>query len=265
MTAESLFASARYADGLEALKAEVRKAPTDVKLRLGLFQAFCIGGQWERALAQVDVAAGMDNECALLRQVAWFLVQCEQLRTDVFSGARSPLLLGEPEPWLAALVQSCQLLGKGEAAAAAKLRLQALDDAPASEGNVDGKAFAWIGDGDSRLGPVVEAMLAGKYYWIPFTAISHIVISPPQHLRDLVWIPAAFTWSNGGNAAGFIPCRYPGSEADPEDAIRFARRTEWTDLDGAGYLGRGQRMFYTDAGEHPLLDIRELSLEPGNG
>ena len=58
-----------------------------------------------------------------------------------------------------------------------------------------------------------------------------------------------------------MPARYPGSEAVEDDAIRLARRTEWRQLDGGSWIGLGQRMLATDAGEHPLIDIRLLELE----
>ena len=32
---------------------------------------------------------------------------------------------------------------------------------------IDGKAFAWMADADMRLGPVLEAVINGRYYWVP--------------------------------------------------------------------------------------------------
>ena len=41
---------------------------------------------------------------------------------------------------------------------------------------IDGKAFAWIADADMRLGPICEAVINGRYYWLPFVHIARIVI-----------------------------------------------------------------------------------------
>jgi type VI secretion system protein ImpE len=79
-------------------------------------------------------------------------------------------------------------------------------------------------------------------------------------LRDLVWLPAEFTWVNGGEAVGLIPVRYPGSEASTDDALRLSRKTEWVPLGESGFAGRGQRMLATNAAEMPLLDVREIAL-----
>ena len=62
--------------------------------------------------------------------------------------------------------------------------------------------------------------------------------------------------------SAFVPARYPGSEAAQDDALRMARRTEWRQLDGGSWVGLGQRMLATDAGDHSLLDIRTIELRP---
>jgi type VI secretion system protein ImpE len=116
-------------------------------------------------------------------------------------------------------------------------------------------------DGDSRLGPVLEAIVNGRYYWVPFHRIRTIRLEEPEDLRDLVWMPAYFTWANEGEAVGLIPTRYPGSESSPDPDIRRARRTEWIEQGAETYSGLGQRMFFTDAGEYSLMDVRRIELE----
>ena len=92
-----------------------------------------------------------------------------------------------------------------------------------------------------------------------------IRIQPPVDLRDLVWLPVAFTWTNGGEAAALIPTRYPGSENDVDANIRLARRTDWASLGEEQYAGLGQRMFATDVGEFPLLDARNIEFKTSHG
>jgi type VI secretion system protein ImpE len=43
----------------------------------------------------------------------------------------------------------------------------------------------------------------------------------------------------------------------------LARKTDWTDLGDDFYLGSGQRMLATDAGEYPLLDVRTITFDVG--
>ena len=116
-------------------------------------------------------------------------------------------------------------------------------------------------DGDSRLGPVLEAIVNGRYYWIPFQRIRSIQVEKPVDLRDLVWMPAHLTWANGGESVGLIPTRYPGSESSADPAVRSGRKTDWLEQPGGAYIGQGQRMFFTEGGEYPLMDVRHIVFE----
>jgi type VI secretion system protein ImpE len=57
-----------------------------------------------------------------------------------------------------------------------------------------------------------------------------------------------------------IPSRYPASEASADPIIRLGRKTEWRELAPDTFVGLGQRMWATDAGEYPMLDTREIKL-----
>jgi type VI secretion system protein ImpE len=185
------------------------------------------------------------------------------LRGEIFAGRRSPLVFGQPDPWFALLIEAARLAAQGAGAQAKDVRERALEAAPSTPGQLDGVSFDWIMDGDSRLGPVVEAIVNGRYYWIPFHNISAIRMDKPEDLRDLVWTPAYFTWANGGESVGLIPTRYPGSEASPDPELRLGRKTDWQEQPGETYFGQGQRMFYTDGGEYPLMDVRNIVFASG--
>jgi type VI secretion system protein ImpE len=128
---------------------------------------------------------------------------------------------------------------------------------------MNGNAFEWIADADSRLGPVLEVLLNGAYYWVPFERIRRIEFEKPTDVRDLVWLPAQFTWSNDGQAMGLVPVRYPGSEQAGQDPLKLARQTQWTDLGDDEFAGLGQRIVTTSGEELGLLDVREISLDGG--
>ena len=261
MQAEELLQAGQLGEALAALEAEVRADPTNAKLRVFLFQLLSVLGDWERALTQLNVAAELDSMNLLMAQVCRAALNCEALRAEIFAGKRSPLVFGEPDEWMGLLVQANQMTAEGKYEASQKLRERAFDAATAIPGSIDSQHFQWISDADSRLGPVLEAIFDGKYYWVPFTATKRIQIDPPTDLRDAVWIPAHFTWANGGETAGLIPTRYPDSEASEDNAIRLARKTEWIEQPGDLYLGLGQRIFATDKDEFPLLQIRQIDLE----
>jgi type VI secretion system protein ImpE len=243
---------------LKQLQEEVRAKPADAKLRTFLFQLLAVLGQWERADNQLDVAVGLDPSTLAMKQTYHEAILCELLRRQVFEGKTSPLVLGQPEPWLGVLIESLLQSGRGAQAAAATLRADAFEQAPATPGLIDGRPFQWIADADSRLGPVLEAIINGRYYWVPFTRLKRIVIEPPADLRDYVWMPAHLDLENDGVTVALIPTRYPGSEADADPQIVLARSTRWIEAGPDEFHGRGQRLLATDAGEHALMDVREI-------
>jgi type VI secretion system protein ImpE len=249
---------------LERLKQEVRKAPRDARLRTFLFQLFCVFADWDRALNQLTVAAELDPLALPMAQAYRAAIRCEMLRERVFAGTRTPTMLGAPDAWMSLLIEANRVLATGDASGAAGLRDAAFEAAPTVEGTItaaglaSASPFVWIADADQRLGPMLEAFIDGKYYWVPFTRLGHLEVEAPADLRDHVWMPAHFTWANGGQADGFIPTRYPGS-AQADEALAWSRRTEWRES-GDWYLGLGQRMLTTDADEVALMDLRSLDI-----
>ena len=144
---------------------------------------------------------------------------------------------------------------------AATLRGEAFEEAPATSGTLDGRPFAWIADADSRLGPILEAVVNGRYYWVPFHRIRRIEVDEPADLRDVVWTPVHTTWANGGEGVAFVPTRYVGSEEAEDPAVRLARRTVWAEHGNGVFHGSGQRILATDADEVSLMDVRRVELD----
>jgi type VI secretion system protein ImpE len=256
MTSQEFLTAGQPDQALVELQNEIRAHPEDPKLRLFLFQLHCVLGNWSKGLIQLQVISGIDPDTMLLAQIFQPVINCEALRAGVFEGKLTPLIFGEPLEWVGLLVKAAEHIVRGELAAAAELRNRAFEAAPETAGTLDGKPFAWIADADSRLGPMLELILGGKYYWVPFCRIRRIVMPAPADLRDLVWVPAQFMWSNGGEASGHIPTRYARTEGSTEGALRLARKTEWQELPGGTFIGLGQRVLVTDEGEHPLLQCR---------
>ncbi|MGH8219322.1 MAG: type VI secretion system accessory protein TagJ [Steroidobacteraceae bacterium] len=257
-SAEQAVRDADLQGALNRVQDEIRKAPADAELRVFLFQLLCVLGQWERALTQLNLAAELDPKALAMAQMYREAIRCELLRANVFAGRTSPMIFGEPQQWLALLIESLLTHTGGSAAHAEALRARAFDAAPASSGSIDGAPFEWLADADMRLGPVCEAVINGRYYWVPFENLARIDLEVPVDLRDLVWVPAHFQFTNGGESVGVIPSRYPGSEQAEDPHLRLARKTEWLEPSPDVFHGLGQRMLTSDAGDHPLLDVRNI-------
>lgn len=261
MKAEAYLQTGDLDNALKSLSEEIRSNPSKVELRIFMFQLLSVLGHWDRAMTQLNVAAEMDSDAMLMATVYRTALNCEVLRDNVFRGKRTPLIFGEPPTWMGWLIQVPGLVAGGKIVAAAEMRDRAFEAAPAIPGRIDGSPFAWMADADSRIGPTLEAIVDGKYYWIPFERIWEIRIEKPVNLRDMIWTPATFTWVNGGQAVGMIPGRYPGSEDEADSSFRLGRKTDWRDAGSDFFLGTGQRMLATDQGEFPLLEVREVCFD----
>ena len=228
------------AQALADLQNEVRSSPDDPRHRVFLFQLLAVLGNWDRALAQLDVVRSLDPGALAMVRTYESVLQCEVFRQGVFAGERTPPILGDPEPWIAKLVEALRLFGQAAITtphrncapkrttkrplAADNLTIAAGQDPDAGTTEA---AFEWLADADSRLGPMLEAIVNGRYYWVPMHRLKQVDIDPPEDLRDLVWLPAHFMLANGGEIVGMIPTRYAGSETHDDSQIRLARRTEW--------------------------------------
>jgi type VI secretion system protein ImpE len=261
-SAEDLIAAGDTAGALKLLTQQVRAKAADGKLRVFLFQLLCVTGEWKRALTQLQVCGELDAGALAMVNTYREALQCEAVREAVFAGKTTPHAFGKPQPWIAYLAEALQADARGDGAGAAKLRQQAFDDAPATPGTINGEAFDWIADADSRLGPVLEAIINGRYFWVPFNALAKITIEAPEDLRDLVWAPAHLEYTNGGATVALIPSRYPGSGASGDAALQMSRKTEWLPLSGEHYRGIGQRVLATSGVELGLLEAREITLQP---
>lgn len=258
MDAKDLVREGRLNDALAALQNEVRAQPADAKQRIFLFQLLAVMGQWDRALNQLNVAGELDPGALAMMHTYRDALSCEVLRNEVMAGERTPLLFGEPQQWLALHMEASRLSAAGNFAAAQELRAKAYEDAPATSGEIDGESFEWLADADSRLGPVIEMVVNGNYYWVPTQNLGEVNFDPVADLRDLVWRPAYITWANGGEIVALVPGRYAGSDTSDDDKVKLGRTTVWEDKGNEEFHGLGQRLLTTDAGDYPLLSVTQI-------
>ena len=251
-------------DELAELQAAVRKDASNSKLRVHLFQLLCVMGNWKRALAQLQVCAQMEAKALPMAQTYREAIKCELFRRDVFEGKRTPQIMGTPPTWVGAMIEALKLDGRKDFSGAAKLRESAMEEAEPTPFMVDGTKCEWIADADSRLGPVLEVIANGQYYWLPFQSCTGLILEPPTDLRDMVWAPGEVMLPNEGRVAVLIPTRYPGTEtvtSAESDDLKRSKRTEWTEPEPGMWFGMGQRLWASDVAEHAILDTRLISMD----
>jgi type VI secretion system protein ImpE len=183
-------------EALRRLENDVRREPASVRHRWALAEMLCLSGDWTRALKQVQVcgqlAGKQDASWHARSQLMRGLIRAEIQRQEVFTGRAKPLAVIDSPRWMDDLAQAIALNATGDHAGADEVRRAALDAAPtrpvlcrfteerqpdaskadAAVGTVE-RRCEWIGDSDTRLGPVCEFIVAGGYP-LEFTVQSNV-------------------------------------------------------------------------------------------
>lgn len=258
MDAEHLFKSGDIAGARAALAAELKRSPQDVRARQFFWQLLAIFGDFDKADAQLKALGGVQASAMMLGSVYMQVINAERLRTRTFAGEIAPKSLVGTEPWVQGLLDALAATIKGEAGAGARHEA-ALAEAPTSAGSIEGEAFEWLADADSRFGPMLEVIIGADYGFIPFAAMNRIRAAPVADLRDTVWRPAEISLKSGQSSMVFIPARYPGTTETGDSALLLGRRTDWNDLDGL-QIGLGQRLLATDTDDIGVLEPFDIRL-----
>jgi type VI secretion system protein ImpE len=249
----------------EETTGNIRTFPGNARYRWDMLELFCLDGQWSRALIQLQAWATLwvSPSSTVTAQLYRTLIATELLRAQVLTGAKSPVLIGGQPAWVMPLVEANRLLNAGDHRGADAARSKAFKQVrPTSGESAATGRFAWLVDTDTRLGPVCEFVVAGCYRWIAFEEIRSINILAPTHLLDALWCPARILTGDGTVLSGYLPSRYPGSEAGSDD-VRLGRITTWTDVGETSVIGLGQKTWATDFGEYGVLHLGECRFAQG--
>lgn len=239
----------------EQARARAKALPEDLPARSALWQILAARGEFDRARKQLDFLPRFDGKWTIEAQACHALIDVEIERAAVFSGAKPPKCLGEPPEWFATLAAGLACLGGGDVTRARELLAQSWNSGEPVPGRLNGVAFEWIRDGDARLGPCLEIIVQGKYYWAPWERVMRLETDPPREVRDRIWQPARLQVSEEGSIEAFLPVRYPNAR---DEAEMLAQHTAWEPIGDDLYLGHGQKCLVTQDEAVGLLDVREL-------
>ncbi|HFT8006123.1 MULTISPECIES: type VI secretion system accessory protein TagJ [Burkholderia] len=255
---------ASLSEQIERISASVRAQPAIASHRWALFQLLCVMSEWARAIRQLQTWATLDPVQTATAQVYRDLIRAECRRKQVVDGHERPGFVFEQPARIDGLLNALQLAAAGRIDAADDAREAAFDAAPTVAARIPQGAVAWIVDSDSRFGPVCEIIAAGHYRWIPFADLASWRVPPPTRVIDLVWAPCTFMLGDGAIIHGFMPARYPGSEAGT-DAVRVGRETSWQEHGRTGVMALGQKTWSTDRGDFGLFELATAEFGAGIG
>jgi type VI secretion system protein ImpE len=229
MEAVSLFKENRLVDAIKELGSELRKHPSDIKLRTFLFELLCFAGQYDRAEKQLEILVANTGAPELGATLYRGLLHAQRRREEVF-------------------LQKEELPAETE-------------EGPS--GWVNDSSFASCVDEDWRVGACLEVFAGGDYVRVPFNAVERLETSEPKTLRDLLWLPArllAKSQLQGATdtAEVHLPVLAPFSWKHPDEAVRLGRVSA-TEVDDDGeIIPFGAKIFLFGDDEVPVLEIRSL-------
>lgn len=233
MNPQQLFQAGKLDEAIQALSAEVRDNPQDVKRRTFLFELLCFAGDLARAEKHLDLAAQGSHTSEMGGLLYHAAIHAERTRQEVFNKKQYPM----PK----------------NAAALGQLSI-----------NINGKPFHSLTDGDPRIGSNLEVFAAGSYMWIPFGLLTSIEIAPPKRLRDLLWLPAKVRTSDKYEERELgevlLPVLTPFSGQHPDSSVRLGRSTVWEEIDEGEVVPHGQKILLADDEEWPILELRSIQI-----
>ncbi len=231
MKARLLFEAGKVDEAIEALSAELRGDPTDVRRRTFLFELLCFAGEYDRAAKQLDVIAGGSREAELGALLYRGALHAERLRQQMFEAGQYPEAGGT------------QL---------------------AVSGTLNGRPFTTLTDADPRIGARLEVFAAGQYMWLPLEHVAAVRMESPRFLRDLLWAPARVVMGPRfrGHELGevLIPAISPLSWRHPDGNVRLGRVADWQELEDGTLVPVGAKVLLVDDEPIPLLELRELEI-----
>ena len=243
----------------------IRQNPSNVAHRMALFQILLITGAWERALKQLQTCVKLQPDLAAIATTYGDLIRAEHQRENVFLGKSQAHFYSDPPIWLSEMAQALQHQNQNEYELADQCRSEALSKAPDTPCTLhhaeETTTLPWITDMDTRIGPVMEVMLHGRYFWIPLSDIKSIQFAPLTDLRDLVWIMAEIEFKNAEPIHAFIPTRYPFTHLS-EQSNQLVKTTQWQHISNTCFAGLGQRSWMSEQTEHPILQCKRIDFNP---
>ena len=188
-------------------------------------------------------------------------VRCEAVRDDVFEGKKSPMIFGQPDQWLALLIESLLRRGPRRARAIAAAAIPGLRRSP----DVD-RRHRWA---------AVRLDFRRRFATGPGARSGHQrplllgALLPAEQDRARTAGRPARHGLDAGAPAVRERRRVGGADSDPlsrvgrrptDGLIALARKTVWEEIAPDTHRGLGQRILATDTDDVPLLEVRTISL-----
>ena len=257
MRAKEILETGQLSDAIKEMTQEVKAHPADSRARTFLFELLCFSGDLDRAKNQLEALDAQDPKADLGIDFYRKMLKAEKTRQQLFSKGMLPKLLGPCPAHIQGHLDALLQIQEGNFFQAQELLSKAQELCPDVQGTIDGTTTNSFMDLDDLFAPMLEIIMQDQYYWVPFTQIRKVSITPPKHLRDLLWVPAQLETSDSALGV-MIPVLYPGSSLAGEEPVKLGRITDWKQQEGLT-LGAGQHVYGINELDKGILEIREMT------
>jgi len=251
----------RLSEAIQEMTQEVKAHPADGRARTFLFELLCFSGDLNRAKNQLEALDTQDPKADLGIDFYRKVLKAEQVRQQLFSKGTVPKVFGSCPAHVQGHLDALLLIQEKKYSLAHELLAKAEAVRPDIQGTIDGSSAGSFMDLDDLLAPVLEMIMQDQYYWVPLSLIRKISLTPPKHLRDLLWAPVQVETTDA-SVAGVVPVLYPGSFISEDELIKLGRVTDWKQHEELT-LGMGQHLYGCNNSDKGILEIREVLLTIG--
>lgn len=234
MSVNELLKEGKLQEAITALSGELRNDPGNNRSRTFLFELLCFAGDYSRAEKHLTMLSDESPDTAIGALLYRSAVNAERKRQAFFE---------------------------------AKAYLDAPPSGARHPGKLNGEAFQTIQDIDPRMGPRLEAFVAGEYVWIPFAHIGTLTMAPPRYLRDLLWPSVTIVAGPAMQGKEFgevlAPALYPFSCTHERDTVKLGRETDFVLAEEDPLeIPFGQKLLVLDGDRFvSILEVRSLEFD----
>jgi type VI secretion system protein ImpE len=264
MTVHQLLDAGDLPSAIAQVGQDLRTSPGDYAKRTALFELLCCAGDLDRAAKHLEVMAGESTDRAIAVQPYRNLLEGERKRRRLFTDGLIPGLPKSMPEYTRLHLESINRVRENQYNEARALLEEAASLRRGVSGSINGEPFEDLTDADDLIGPFLEVIVGDTYSWVPWEVVRSVTTEAPRHLRDLIWLPADVELDLGPLGHVFLPVLYANSYLHEDSRVKLGRMTDWrSDVPGLA-LAAGQKLLMADEREWPLLEIRQLEIQPVN-
>ena len=249
MPPQEAIAAGRLSEAVELQQSIAESG--DPAARLLLFELLTLSGRLNDAAAQLRLIDSPDAAWPATRRRFFRILKAESARRK-----RGRPALEEPAPLHARCRRrAIREMNCEEYESALEWIDKADERSPILRGHVDGREFEGMRDTDDRFGSVLEAFVGARYCWIPWEALSRIVLEPEVGVMDVAYRGARLRFRTGTETHVILPMTYPHSHEE----FALGLDTDWSETGGV-MCGIGARVIMFGDDEVILGDCRAVDI-----